>query len=77
MERIFVKSKNLAMEKQYCKVGSVTPLTANPDIITVLEYQYQTFSEKAANSQYTNHKMRDFFEQRAQKLQKTIATLLS
>ena len=46
------------MNKQYCKVGSVTPMDANTDIISLLEYQYQmsntcfTYSSTVVYSMY-------------------------
>jgi len=64
------------MEKQYCKVGRVTPIAANADAITVLEYQYQNFLEKASNIKYSNTKLGDFFEQKAKKIQKALENLV-
>ncbi|TLP80458.1 hypothetical protein [Maribacter sp. ACAM166] len=63
------------MEKQYCKVGSVKPIAANADIITLLEYQYQNFLDKATTMQ-TNSKLGEFFEQKAQKIKKTLENLV-
>ena len=64
------------MEKQYCKVGSVTPMTANRNVISLLEYQYQNFLEKASNLEYTDAKLVDFFEQKALKIQKILENLM-
>ncbi|MBQ4914338.1 hypothetical protein J8L85_07825 [Maribacter sp. MMG018] len=64
------------MEKQYCKVGSVTPITAKADAVTMLEYQYQNFLDKASNIEHTNTKLGDFFEQKAKKLQKALESLV-
>lgn len=64
------------MENQYCKVGSVTPLTANRNAISLLEYQYQNFLDKASNMEYTDAKLVDFFEQKAQKIQKILENML-
>lgn len=63
------------MEKQYCKVGSVKPIAANSDIITLLEYQYQNFIDKASNMQSNNH-LGEFFEQKAQKIKKALENLV-
>jgi len=63
------------MEKQYCKVGSVTPIAANTDIITLLEYQYQNFLDKASKRQ-ANSQLGEFFEQKAQKIKKTLEDLV-
>lgn len=64
------------MENQYCKVGSVTPITANRNVISLLEYQYQNFLEKASNLEYTDAKLVEFFEQKAQKIQKMLENLV-
>lgn len=63
------------MEKQYCRVGSVKPIAATADIITLLEYQYQNFLDKAANMQ-SNTQLGEFFEQKAQKIKKTLENLV-
>ena len=64
------------MDNQNCRVGSVTPLTAKSNIITILEYQYQNFMEKASNLEYTDAKLVEFFEQKAQKIQRTLENLV-
>ena len=64
------------MDNQNCRVGSVTPLTAKNNIITILEYQYQNFMEKASNLEYTDAKLVEFFEQRAQKIQRILENLV-
>ena len=64
------------MDNQNCRVGSVTPLTAKNNIITILEYQYQNFMEKASNLEYTDAKLVEFFEQKAQKIQRTLENLV-
>ncbi|MDE3741817.1 hypothetical protein [Maribacter polysaccharolyticus] len=63
------------MEKQYCKVGSVTSILAGNQAIAVLEYQYQCFMEKASNIKYSNTKLGEFFEQKAKKTKKTLEEL--
>jgi len=64
------------MENQYCKVGSVTPITANRNVISLLEYQYQNFLEKAGNLEYTDAKLVEFFEQKAKKIQKILENMM-
>lgn len=64
------------MENQYCKVGTVTPITNGRDTVTFLEYQYQSFMEKAANIQYSDTKLREFFEQKALKVKKMLENLI-
>ncbi|ASV29159.1 hypothetical protein [Maribacter cobaltidurans] len=64
------------MEKQYCKVGTVTPIAAKADVITLLEYQYQNFVDKASKMKYSNTKLTEFFEHKAQKIQKSLENLV-
>lgn len=64
------------MENQYCKVGQVTPIEANRNAINLLEYQYQNFIEKASNLEYTDAKLVEFFEQKAQKIKKTLENMV-
>tara|TARA_R110002051_G_scaffold56554_2_gene105233 strand:- start:11306 stop:11497 length:192 start_codon:yes stop_codon:yes gene_type:complete len=63
------------MDKQYCRVGSVTPIAANADIITMLEYQYENFLDKASNLQ-SNNQLGEFFEKKAQKIKKILDGLV-
>ena len=64
------------MEKQYCKVGSTTPMTSGRHAIAMLEYQYQNFLEKASNMDYSDAKLREYFEQKAQKLNRILEHLV-
>ncbi len=64
------------MDKQYCKVGSVTPITSGNQAISILEDQYQSFMEKASNLEYNNTKLGEFFEQKAQKIKKRLEELI-
>ena len=64
------------MEKQYCKVGSVTPMTTGRQAVALLEYQYQSFMEKASNIKYRNTNLGEFFEKKAQKIQKMLEELV-
>jgi hypothetical protein len=63
------------MENQYCKVGSVSPMNSGTKEIGLLEYQYQSFMDKATNYKYTDSKLAEFFELKAIKIQKIIQTL--
>ncbi|PIF01518.1 MAG: hypothetical protein CR994_00860 [Maribacter sp.] len=63
------------MENQYCKVGSVTSILAENQAITLLEYQYQCFMERAANIKYGNTRLREFFESKAEKTKKKLDEL--
>ena len=62
------------MEKQYCRVGSVTSLANANNIISLLEYQYQNFMEKA--SMDADKKLGEFFEHKAQKIKKMLESLV-
>lgn len=64
------------MENQYCKVGAITPLPSGANAIALLEYQYQCFVDKAANLQYSNTKLGEFFEQKAIKVKKLLEGLV-
>lgn len=61
------------MEKQYCRVGSSTSMTAGRQAIAMLEFQYQNFLEKASNG---DAQLKEYFEQKAQKLSKIIENLV-
>ncbi|WP_299531457.1 hypothetical protein [Ulvibacterium sp.] len=63
------------MEKQYCRVGTVTPLTPGRKAITLLEYQYQNFMNKAS-MEYADSRLSEFFEQKALKIKKTLESLM-
>ena len=75
--RIFGRTIYTTMENQYCKVGAVTPIAANRNAIHLLEYQYQNFLDKASNLEYTDAKLIEFFEQKAQKIKKMLENLMS
>ncbi|WP_299429828.1 hypothetical protein [uncultured Maribacter sp.] len=63
------------MNKQYCKVGSSTPLGNGSQTISLLEYQYQNFIEKA-NLNNTDAKLGEFFNLKAQKIKKDLEKLM-
>ncbi len=64
------------MENQYCKVGAVTPITNGRHAITLLEYQYKVFMDKASNMKYSDTKLGEFFEQKAQKIKRILEELM-
>ena len=64
------------MENQYCRVGTVTPITSGAQAITLLEYQYQNFLEKASNMEYSDAKLIEYFEQKAQKIKGILENLV-
>lgn len=61
------------MDKQYCKVGTITPMTTGRQAIALLEYQYQNFMDKASAD--TN--LSEYFEEKAKKIQKILENLVS
>ncbi len=73
---VYLLEQILIMEKQYCKVGSVTPMTSGRQAITILEYQYQRFLEKASSIKYTDTKLSEFFELKALKIEKLLEDLV-
>ncbi|MBT8183526.1 MAG: hypothetical protein KJN76_01695 [Eudoraea sp.] len=64
------------MENQYCKVGAVTPIDEGRKAIALLEFQYQNFMEKAANIEYADTNLGEFFELKAQKIKKILENLV-
>ncbi len=64
------------MENQYCRVGTVTPMTTGRQAIALLENQYQNFMEKAANMEYADAKLVEFFEQKAKKIKIMLEKLM-
>ncbi|WP_366139579.1 hypothetical protein [uncultured Maribacter sp.] len=75
-DRIFAYTLTTTMEKQYCKVGSTTPLGNGNQSISLLEYQYQNFMEKASNIKYSDSKLGEFFELKAKKIKKDLENLM-
>lgn len=51
-------------------------MTANRNVITLLEYQYENFLDKAKSMEYTDAKLVEFFEQKAQKIQKILENMM-
>ena len=74
--RIFVRTNNLTMDNQYCRVGAVTPITSGHHAVAVLEYRYQNFLQKASDSNIADSRLVEFFENKAQKLKKILESLV-
>jgi len=70
--RIFVRTKNVTMDNQYCKVGAITPITSGHKALALMEYQYQNFLSKASDFKTTDDKLAAFFELKARKLKKLL-----
>jgi len=64
------------MEKQYCRVGTTTPLGNGIQTISLLEYRYQNFLQKASSLKYSDSKLKDFFEMKAAKTKKDLENLI-
>jgi len=71
-DRIFVRTKNVTMDNQYCKVGAITPITSGQKALALIEYQYQNFLSKASAFKTTDDKLAAFFELKARKLKKVL-----
>ena len=63
------------MEKQYCKVGSVTPILNKSNTIAILQYRYEVFLNKAMDANYIDTKLGDFFKGKAQSIKSVLETL--
>jgi hypothetical protein len=70
--RIFVRTKNVIMDNQYCKVGAITPITSGQKALALIESQYQNFLRKASDFKTTDDKLAEFFELKARKLKKLL-----
>ncbi len=63
------------MQNQYCRVGTVTPITSGNHAISMLEFRYKSFLEKAADASNINTNLGDFFNRKAQELKKVLESL--
>lgn len=64
------------MENQYCRVGTITPISNERNVITLLESQYQSFMEKATDIKYANTRLGEFFENKARQIKKILENLV-
>jgi len=64
------------MDNQYCKVGSVTPITSGQQAVAVLENRYRNFLEKASDMNSADTQLVEFFENKAQKIKKVLEDLV-
>jgi len=64
------------MDNQYCKIGSVKPITSGSSAITVLEHRYHRFLEKASNPSGFDTRLNDFFEAKTKNLKKVLESLV-
>ena len=66
----------MTMENQYCRVGSVKPITSGNHAAAILEHRYQEFLEKASSIAQMDSRLAEFFESKAQKIKNTLENLL-
>jgi len=64
------------MEKQYCRVGAVTPIVEVSNPVAVLQYRYNDFLNKAMDANYMDTKLGEFFERKAQNIKKILEDLV-
>lgn len=64
------------MERQYCKVGSINPIGSGAQELQLLKHQLQHFNQKANEAAQKNSALKDFFERKAQKIQKILQSSL-
>ena len=64
------------MENQYCRVGAVKPITNGAQAISILEYRYQMFLEKASSIGKMDQRLADFFEAKANGIKKILESLI-
>ncbi len=64
------------MDNQYCRVGSVTPITSGHHAVAVLEYRYQNFLQKASDRNISDTNLAEFFENKAIQLKKVLENLV-
>ncbi|GMN10751.1 hypothetical protein MTsPCn9_30840 [Croceitalea sp. MTPC9] len=64
------------MEKQYCRVGAVTPITGESNAVAILQYRYENFLSKAMDANYIDTKLGEFFERKAQSIKRILEDLV-
>ena len=64
------------MDNQYCRVGSVTPITSGHHAVAVLEYRDQNFLQKASDRNISDTNLAEFFENKAIQLKKVLENLV-
>jgi hypothetical protein len=63
------------MEKQYCRVGSSTPMAQLNQPSHFLESLYNDFKDRAMSPNQGTTNLGSFFEQKAERIQKMIQEL--
>ncbi|MEN1785308.1 MAG: hypothetical protein AAGF77_09230 [Bacteroidota bacterium] len=63
------------MNNQYCKIGTVKPITSGSSALAALEHRYQRFVEMAAQASDIDAQLREFFEAKASQFKKILESL--
>ncbi|UII78814.1 hypothetical protein [Flagellimonas sp. CMM7] len=63
------------MKNQYCRVGAVTPITCGNQAVSILEFRYQSFIEKATDATYMDTNLGEFFKRKAQGIKRILENL--
>ena len=64
------------MNNQYCKIGSIKPITSGNSATAILEHRYHRFLEKAKNTSGIDTRLGDFFEAKTKSLKKALESLI-
>lgn len=64
------------MDNQYCRVGTVTPITSGNHAVSLLETRYRYFLKKASDLNVTDTRLLEFFENKAQKIKRVLENLV-
>ncbi len=64
------------MDNQYCKVGTVTPITSGQQAVAILENRYRNFLKKASDQNGTDKRLNEFFQNKAQNIKKILEELV-
>ncbi|MEN8788140.1 MAG: hypothetical protein ABF295_01395 [Flavobacteriaceae bacterium] len=64
------------MDNQYCKVGTVTPITSGQQAVAILENRYRNFLQKASELRGSDQRLVEFFENKAQSIKKVLEDLV-
>lgn len=64
------------MNNQYCKIGSVKPITSGNSAVAVLEHRYHRFLERASDPSGIDARLIDFFEAKTKSLKRALESLV-
>jgi len=63
------------MGHQHCKVGATRPWLSDQEGAAVLQIRYRDFLAKAADLNYSDAALREFFQAKAKQLKRILDTL--